>query len=59
MKQIWTEKYRPKEIKDYVFRDESQKDMVSAWIKEGNIPHLLLSGSDQESCLRCCGTGRA
>lgn len=45
MKQIWTEKYRPKEIKDYVFRDESQRDMVKSWVKEGNIPHLLLSGS--------------
>lgn len=45
MKQLWVEKYRPKEIKDYVFRDENQKAMVESWIKEGNIPHLLLSGS--------------
>ena len=45
MKELWVEKYRPKEIKDYVFRDENQKAMVQSWIKEGNIPHLLLSGS--------------
>lgn len=45
MKDIWVEKYRPKEIKDYVFRDEHQKEIVEAWIKEGSIPHLLLSGS--------------
>ncbi len=45
MKQLWVEKYRPKEIKDYVFRDDNQRGMVESWIKEGNIPHLLLSGS--------------
>jgi len=45
LKELWVEKYRPKEIKDYVFRDENQKAMVQSWIKEGNIPHLLLSGS--------------
>ena len=45
MKQLWVEEYRPKKIKDYVFRDENQKAMVESWIKEGNIPHLLLSGS--------------
>lgn len=41
---IWTEKYRPKNIKEYVFRDHVQKKQIENWIKEGNIPHLLLSG---------------
>jgi len=45
LKQLWVEKYRPKEIKDYVFRDESQKAQVEEWIKQKNIPHLMLSGS--------------
>lgn len=45
MKDLWVEKYRPKEIKDYVFRDENQKAQVESWVKEGTIPHLLLSGS--------------
>lgn len=41
---LWTEKYRPKTIDEYVFRDKSQKSQVQSWIKEGSIPHLLLSG---------------
>ena len=45
MKELWVEKYRPKKVKDYVFRDTSQKKQVESWIKEGSIPHLLLSGA--------------
>lgn len=41
---LWTEKYRPKTIKDYVFVDTSQQLQVQTWIEEGIIPHLLLSG---------------
>jgi DNA polymerase III delta prime subunit len=44
-KELWTEKYRPKTIDGYVFRDESQKKQIKGWIKEQSIPHLLLSGS--------------
>ena len=44
-KELWVEKYRPKTIEDYVFKDESQKRQVKAWIKESSIPHLLFSGS--------------
>lgn len=45
MTQLWTEKYRPKSIDEYVFVDDSQRRRVTAWIKEGSIPHLLFSGS--------------
>ena len=45
MKQLWTEKYRPKTIKDYVFRDEAQKKQVQAWVNDKAIPHLLFSGA--------------
>lgn len=45
MKQLWVEKYRPNKVDGYVFRDENQKAQVEAWIKQGSIPHLLLSGS--------------
>jgi DNA polymerase III delta prime subunit len=45
MKELWTEKYRPKNIDDYVFRDGAQRSQVKSWIKEGSIPHLLLSGN--------------
>lgn len=45
MKELWTEKYRPKTVNDYVFRDAAQRRQVESWIKEGSIPHLLLSGA--------------
>ena len=45
MTQLWVEKYRPKTIDEYVFVDDAQRRRVTAWIKEGSIPHLLFSGS--------------
>jgi replication factor C small subunit len=45
MKQLWTEKYRPKQVSDYVWKDDDQKSQVETWIKAGSIPHVLLSGS--------------
>ena len=45
MKELWTEKYRPKTIADYVFTDANQKTIVESWVREGVIPHILLSGS--------------
>jgi replication factor C small subunit len=45
MKQLWVEKYRPKTVSEYVWRDDHQKKQIEAWIKEKSIPHLLLSGS--------------
>lgn len=41
---LWVEAYRPKTVNEYVFVDERQKELVNTWIKEGSIPHLLLSG---------------
>lgn len=45
MKELWTEKYRPKVVGDYVFTDANQRQQVDSWIKDGVIPHILLSGS--------------
>ena len=45
MKELWTEKYRPKSIQEYVFKDDAHRKQILAWIKEGSIPHLLMSGS--------------
>ena len=42
--ELWVEKYRPKTIEDYVFRDDRQKSQVKNWIKAGVTPHLLFSG---------------
>ena len=44
MKELWTEKYRPKTSDGYVFTDPAVKEQVETWIKEGSIPHLLLHG---------------
>lgn len=45
MKQLWVEKYRPRTVSDYVFRDDNQRKQVTGWIKEGALPHLLFSGA--------------
>lgn len=42
---LWTERYRPKTVDEYVFTDSGQKKQVLNWIKEKNIPHLLFSGA--------------
>ena len=45
MQELWTEKYRPLVVDDYVFRDEAQKKQVQGWVDSGAIPHLLFSGA--------------
>jgi replication factor C small subunit len=45
MKELWTEKYRPSTIADYVFRDSAQHKQVQAWVDSKSIPHLLFSGA--------------
>ena len=45
MKELWTEKWRPKTLDGYVFRDDAQKHQVQGWIASGMIPHLLFSGA--------------
>jgi len=45
MKELWVEKYRPKSLDGYVFRDDHQRKQAQSWIKEKSIPHLLFSGA--------------
>ena len=45
MKDLWVEKYRPKTLKEYVVRDDAQRQQIQSWIDEKSIPHLLLSGA--------------
>jgi replication factor C small subunit len=45
MNDLWCEKYRPHSIKDYVFKNAEQKRLIDKWLKEGVLPHILLSGS--------------
>ena len=42
---LWVEKYRPKTVTDYVWRDHAQHDQVMQWVSSKSIPHLLLSGA--------------
>jgi replication factor C small subunit len=45
MKELWVEKYRPNTVDGYVFVDDAQREQVQQWIRDGSIPHLMLSGS--------------
>ena len=41
---LWTEKYRPKNLSDFVFADDSQREIVSKFIADKKVPCLLLAG---------------
>jgi len=45
MRELWTEKHRPATLKDYVVRDQRQREQIEGWIRSGAIPHLLFSGA--------------
>lgn len=45
MKDIWVEKYRPKKVDGYVFKNQSHRRQVENWIADKSIPHLLFAGS--------------
>lgn len=45
MKELWVEKYRPRSLSEYVFRDEYQRKQIETWVNEASIPHLLFSGN--------------
>jgi replication factor C small subunit len=43
MKEVWTEKYRPKKLEDIIGQDEITS-RLKAYVKSGNLPHLLFAG---------------
>ena len=43
MKELWVEKYRPKTIDEYVFRDEQQKKQVQQWIGKTTLAKVLFN----------------
>jgi len=45
MNELWTEKYRPKDLEGYVFQNTDQLEQIATWVVQGSIPHLLLSGA--------------
>jgi replication factor C small subunit len=61
---LWVEKYRPRTMEEFVWRDDRQRAKVQEWIAEGALPHLLFSGvpgtgktSLAELLLRLLGIG--
>ena len=44
MTSLWTEKYRPQTIEDYVFSDSTTEQKIKEWINKKNFPHLLFYG---------------
>lgn len=41
---LWVEKYRPKNVSEYLFQSPLHKKIISNILQTGNLPHLLLSG---------------
>lgn len=44
MKQIWVEKHRPKSVKDVIMVNQQYRDIFDQYIKDGEIPTLMLYG---------------
>lgn len=44
MTTLWTEKYRPTKLDEYVWRDANQRAQVETWLNSGSLPHLILGG---------------
>lgn len=44
MQTLWTEKYRPQTLDDYVFQNTNHRAQVQQWIQDQAIPHLLFAG---------------
>ena len=41
---LWTEKYRPNTVDEYVFKNPAFKDKMLEWISTGQIPHIGFFG---------------
>lgn len=41
---LWVEKYRPKSLSDYIFKNHSLRKKMEAWIESGQIPHIGFFG---------------
>jgi replication factor C small subunit len=45
IKKLWFEKHRPNTLDGYVFQNDQQKQQIQRIIDSGEIPHLLLTGT--------------
>jgi replication factor C small subunit len=41
---LWTERYRPTKLSDYIFSDATQKLQIEKWVKDQDVPNLLITG---------------
>lgn len=44
-KRLWTEIYRPSTLEGYVFQNAQHEQQLKKFLAEGDIPHLLLTGT--------------
>ncbi|EBS4516428.1 hypothetical protein DQT32_03225 [Salmonella enterica subsp. enterica serovar Braenderup] len=44
MTTLWTEKYRPSNLDEYVFKNSAFKQKMEEWISTGQIPHIGFFG---------------
>ncbi|MGL5917387.1 MAG: replication factor C small subunit, partial [Culicoidibacterales bacterium] len=44
MKELWSLKYRPKTLDEYIFKDDTHRELIERWVQEKSIPHILLKG---------------
>jgi DNA polymerase III delta prime subunit len=44
-KRLWVQSYRPATLEGYVFQSEQQKEQLTRLAGSGDIPHLLLTGT--------------
>lgn len=42
--ELWTEKYRPRTLDEYVWRDAEMRKKIEEELAEGALPHLLFAG---------------
>lgn len=41
---LWTERFRPNNISEYVFKNPTQRAQIEKWIRDKDAPHLLCYG---------------
>lgn len=41
---LWTEKYRPQDMENYVFKNPAFQSKMEEWIRTGDIPHIGFFG---------------
>ena len=42
--QLWYDKYRPKQLDEYVWPTNNLKELVESWIKQRSIPSVMFAG---------------